>query len=543
MKEAMHEIDVTKDYEQKVQDMAKAEPDKTKNILKQVEERKQKEREKIRRKFSFEEQVTEEFKKNTDRELERELKLLKDRTNAKLREQAKYEKENEIVQQKEIRAVTQKMRELDKEQQRQFNKKKELISHKIKEQARLEQEMADFHHEQKLKKFDSFRKDTLAHILAVEKEKQEGETALFRTKMDGMKNFFSGNEGKKRLTTLFGFTAATIGVMYSFRVAAPIAFHWMRQKMFAPKLVSRAVRQHPWTKFMKKQEVDIVIPENVKSKMQGIISATRNTASRGGIFGHLMLHGSPGTGKTLFAEKLAQDANMDFLMLSGPSFDQFEPKDAIVEINNLFEWVKKSKRGALVFIDEADSFLEDRDTLSPSRVRVLNEFIYHTGTESRDFMVVFETNRPWVIDPAVLSRISRSIEFPDPLAEDIAKMLDNKISAVLDRKLSLWQKIFSSGSSIDYSILKDSNCINELAKKFSKERFVGRDITNFVILLAQAAYACDMKITPALLNEIVEEQIQKKRRELALLGDYSELTGEKLPKEPEYNTTNNMAFS
>ena len=166
------------------------------------------------------------------------------------------------------------------------------MSHKVQEQARLEQEMADFHHEQKLKKFESFREDTLAHVLAIEKEKQEGETALFRTKMDGMKNFFSGNEGKKRLTTLFGFAAATIGVMYAFRVAAPLTFHWMKQKMFAPKLVSRAVRQHPWNQFFKKDEVAIIIPETVRSKMQGIIEATRNTASRGGIFGHVMLHGS-----------------------------------------------------------------------------------------------------------------------------------------------------------------------------------------------------------------------------------------------------------
>lgn len=41
--------------------------------------------------------------------------------------------------------------------------------------------------------------------------------------------------------------------------------------------------------------------------------------------------------------KLAQDSNMDFLMLSGSAFDQFDPKDAIMEINNLFKWVKQSK--------------------------------------------------------------------------------------------------------------------------------------------------------------------------------------------------------
>ena len=129
----------------------------------------------------------------------------------------------------------------------------------------------------------------------VEKEKQEGETALFQTKMDGVTNFFSGKEGKKRLGTLFGFTAATIAVGYSFRVATPLAYQWLSQKIFSPKLVSRAVRQHPWNKFLpshKAHQVDIVIPKEVEAKMNGIIEATRNTATRGGIFGHLMLHGS-----------------------------------------------------------------------------------------------------------------------------------------------------------------------------------------------------------------------------------------------------------
>eukprot|EP00324_Dicrateria_rotunda_P000172 CAMPEP_0206167146 /NCGR_PEP_ID=MMETSP1474-20131121/26932_1 /ASSEMBLY_ACC=CAM_ASM_001110 /TAXON_ID=97495 /ORGANISM="Imantonia sp., Strain RCC918" /LENGTH=230 /DNA_ID=CAMNT_0053571599 /DNA_START=853 /DNA_END=1542 /DNA_ORIENTATION=+ len=230
--------------------------------------------------------------------------------------------------------------------------------------------------------------------------------------------------------------------------------------------------------------------------MEGIIEATKNTADRGGIFGHILLHGAPGTGKTLFGMKLAQDSNMDFLMLSGSAFDQFDPKDAIMEINNLFKWVKQSKRGALIFIDEADSFLEDRDTLTPSRIRVLNEFIYHTGTESRDFMVVFETNRPWVIDPAVMSRISRSIQFPNPSADDIESMLQTKLHSVLNPIPTLLQKItFRSPAKIDYTYLKDPQVLRNLAEKLGKANFVGRDITNFVILLAQAAFACDMKIT------------------------------------------------
>ena len=181
------------------------------------------------------------------------------------------------------------------------------------------------------------------------------------------------------------------------------------------------------------------------------------------------------------------------------------------------------RRGALIFIDEADSFLEDREYLTPSRVRVLNEFIFHTGTESRNvsliiidlslkqifnfiynqFMAVFETNRPWVIDPAVMSRISRTVEFPNPSPEDIQSMLTRKINAVLKQNSNNWFSFsFRKTPPIDFSVL-DNNTIKTLAKTFAAESFVGRDITNFVILLAQAAFANDMKITKEVLEEVL----------------------------------------
>lgn len=118
-------------------------------------------------------------------------------------------------------------------------------------------------------------------------------------------------------------------------------------------------------------------------------------------------------------------------------------------------------------------------------------------------MVVFETNRPWVIDPAVMSRISRSIQFPNPSADDIESMLQTKLHSVLNPIPTLLQKItFRSPAKIDYTYLKDPQVLRNLAEKLAKANFVGRDITNFVILLAQAAFACDMKITPALVDEV-----------------------------------------
>ena len=111
--------------------------------------------------------------------------------------------------------------------------------------------------------------------------------------MDGIKNFFSGHEGRKRLTSLFGFTATSIGLVYGFRVVSPVAQTYLKRKFFAPKLISRSIRQYPgYRLFNKPKNVDMVIPETVREKMDGIISATRNTSTRGGYFGHLMLHGA-----------------------------------------------------------------------------------------------------------------------------------------------------------------------------------------------------------------------------------------------------------
>lgn len=90
----------------------------------------------------------------------------------------------------------------------------------------------------------------------------------------------------------------------------------------------------------------------------------------------------------MWAEKLARESKIDFALISGPScesfplelrltplVDQFSPNEAIVEIKNLFKWAKSKRKGFIMFIDEADSFLEDRSTLNPDRVRVLNEYV------------------------------------------------------------------------------------------------------------------------------------------------------------------------
>jgi len=274
-----------------------------------------------------------------------------------------------------------------------------------------------------------------------------------------------------------------------------------------------------------------------------------------------MLYGKPGTGKTLFAEKLARESNMDFAVMSGPSFDQFKPADAVVEIKNLFSWANRKKRGLLLFVDEADSFLEDRTTLDPERVRVLNEWLNQTGTESRKFMCVYETNRPEVLDPAVQSRITRSIEMTPPSTPEILRMLEQYLELYVIKEHKLQAKARKDAASekekeqekgkekekekeksfdekeeeegMKLVGVKDHGYHKEVAKfgldllsiahRLAAEHFVGRDVSNLSIAIAQTISASRKnELTKELVEHVVAEQIQKKRKENIYLAARAE---------------------
>jgi len=295
--------------------------------------------------------------------------------------------------------------------------------------------------------------------------------------------------------------------------------------------VSRRVKHSSWTGYVKKKWSDfrgktrvvpnVVLPPALSSRMDRILTGTINTAKRRGFFGNLMLYGKPGTGKTLWAEKLAEDAGLDFAIMSGPSFDQFTPGEAIVEIRDLFSWAKNNRNGLLLFIDEADSFLEDRSTLSPDRVRVLNEWLNQTGTETRNFMCIYETNRPEVLDPAVQSRIARSIEFPAPSKEELLKMLRQYFDLYVVKESEQGAKV-TGRKVLDYADVTSAH-FEEIAELCAKHDFVGRDITNLIISLIQAAYADpDFKLSPDLVDKVVKEQVQKKVVENRFLKERDE---------------------
>ena len=67
----------------------------------------------------------------------------------------------------------------------------------------------------------------------------------------------------------------------------------------------------------------------------------------------------PGTGKSMAAKRLARTAGLDYAIMSGGDVAPLGGK-AVQQLHEMFDWAESSRRGLLLFIDEADAFLGRR---------------------------------------------------------------------------------------------------------------------------------------------------------------------------------------
>ena len=167
----------------------------------------------------------------------------------------------------------------------------------------------------------------------------------------------------------------------------------------------------------------VVLEPALEKRLGHVAAATKNTRANAAPFRHVLLHGPPGTGKTLFAKKLARASGLDYAILTGGDVAPLG-RDAVTEIHRLFDWAATSRRGLLLFIDEADAFLRSRREATSEDLRnAFNAFLYRTGEPSRDVMLVYASNAAEDFDWAVNDRIDEMVRFSLPGRAERARML------------------------------------------------------------------------------------------------------------------------
>ncbi len=135
----------------------------------------------------------------------------------------------------------------------------------------------------------------------------------------------------------------------------------------------------------------------------------------------VLLVGPPGTGKTLMARAVAGEAGVPFFSISGSEFVEMFVGVGASRVRDLFDQAKRNSP-CIVFVDEIDAVGRQRGAglggSHDEREQTLNQILVEMDgfDTSTNVIVVAATNRPDVLDPALLrpGRFDRQVILDRP---------------------------------------------------------------------------------------------------------------------------------
>uniref|UniRef100_A0A1J3CN77 ATPase family AAA domain-containing protein 3 n=1 Tax=Noccaea caerulescens TaxID=107243 RepID=A0A1J3CN77_NOCCA len=342
----------------------------------------------------------------------------------------------------------------------------------------------------------------------------------------------------KLIVAVGGATALAAGI-YTTREGARVIWSYVDRILGQPSLIRESSRgKYPWSGSLSRAMStlrgkgsaskngkgfgDVILHPSLQKRIEQLANATANTKSHQAPFRNMLFYGPPGTGKTMAARELARKSGLDYALMTGGDVAPLGSQ-AVTKIHQLFDWGKKSKRGLLLFIDEADAFLCERNKtyMSEAQRSALNALLFRTGDQSKDIVLALATNRPGDLDSAVADRVDEVLEFPLPGEEERFKLLnlylEKYIAQAGPRKPGLFDRLFKK----EQQKIEIKGVTEELLKEAAAktEGFSGREIAKLMASVQAAVYGSeDCVLDSVLFREVVDYKAAEHQQRIKLAG-------------------------
>lgn len=324
----------------------------------------------------------------------------------------------------------------------------------------------------------------------------------------------------KILAAAGGLSLIAFGI-YTAKGSTSVAARYIESRLGKPSLVRETSRfsffdtvRHPVqaVKQLKSKQTDalsgIILAPKLEERLRDVAIATKNTKRNRGMYRNILMHGPPGTGKTMFAKKLAEHSGMDYAIVTGGDLAPLG-RDGVTAIHKMFDWAQTSRKGLLLFIDEADAFLRKRSSehISEDLRAMLNAFLYRTGEQNSKFMLVLASNTPEQFDWAVNDRLDEMVEFCLPGREERERL----VRLYFDK--FILQPAIEGNKRLKVAQFDYSSLCSKMADL--TEGMSGRELAKLGVTWQAAAYASeDGVLTEKMIMERCLETIKQHKQKV-----------------------------